>query len=164
MAAQHIPRIAMIAAIGRNRELGKYNKLLWHIPQDMQRFREITRGHVVILGRKTYESIGKALPGRPNIVVSHDRTYHRDGITVAHSFAEALEKAKQIEKSEIFIIGGARIYEQAIPFADILYLTLVDSTYDADAYFPDYQAFTRVTEVGEGEYHGLSYRFIQLER
>lgn len=158
------PKLAIIAALGTQRELGKDNALLWHIPEDMARFRDVTTGHVVIMGRKTFQSIGKALPKRINIVITSDRNFHQNDTIVCHSFEEAIERAKEKEQEEIFVIGGAQIYTQALPIADKLYLTLVGATYEADTFFPDYSAFSQVDHVGEGEYKGLKYRFIELER
>jgi len=119
----------MIAAVGRNRELGRGNELLWHIPEDLKRFKALTLGHPVIMGRKTFESIGKPLPGRTNLVVSRS----------ALSLEDALAQAKKLDKEEVFIIGGAQIYEQALPYADRLYLTLIEDTKEADAFFPEYE-------------------------
>src|SRR3990167_2459998 len=107
--------ISLIAAIGKNNELGKGNTLLWHIPADMKHFREITRGHTVIMGRKTFESIGRPLPDRRNIVITRDKNYLRDSVDVVHSLEEAIMSARTplAENEEIFIIGGAEIYKQA---------------------------------------------------
>src|SRR3989304_9524647 len=119
------PQISIIAAIGRNRELGKDNKLLWHIPEDMKRFKDLTTNQVVIMGRKTYESLPpkyRPLPKRVNIVVTRDQNYSSEGAFVAHSVEEAIEKSREHRK-EIFIIGGAQIYELGIKYADRLYLT-----------------------------------------
>lgn len=156
--------ISIIAAIGSNRELGKDNALLWHIPEDMRRFRDLTSGHVVIMGRKTFQSIGKPLPNRINIVITSDGHFSQKGIIVVHSINEALEQAKKHGKSEVFIIGGGQIYNQALPIVHKLYLTIVESSYPADTFFPDYKIFTKVDVVGEGEYKGLRYRFLELEK
>ena len=132
--------ISLIAAIGKNNELGKGNTLLWHIPADMKHFREITRGHTVIMGRKTFESIGRPLPDRRNIVITRDKNYLRDSVDVVHSLEEAIMSARTplAENEEIFIIGGAEIYKQAFAFADKLYITHIDAEdKDADAFFPE---------------------------
>lgn len=136
-------RISIIAAIGKNRELGKDNKLLWHISEDLKRFKDLTNNHTVIMGRKTYESIGRPLPNRLNIIISRDPSLHIQNCIVVHSLEEALDIAKEREKKEIFIIGGASVYAQAFEFADKLYLTIVDSKFDADAFFPDHSMFKR---------------------
>ncbi len=157
--------ISIIAVIGKNRELGKDNRLLWHIKEDMVRFKNLTSGQVVIMGRKTYESIpdkNRPLPGRINIVVTRNRAWTPLGCLATHSIEEAIEKAKEFNK-EIFIIGGAQIYNLGIKYADKLYLTLVDKKYpDADAFFPDYSAFKKVVfeEVRRSE--NLQFKFIEL--
>lgn len=164
-------RVSAIAAIGENRELGQDNKLLWDLPTDMNRFREKTRGHVVIMGRKTAQSIidsrGAGLPNRPNIVVTREDDYHPEGFIVTHSIEEALEKAKEIEAGgETFIIGGGQIYKAALPFTDRLYLTLVHAGFaQADAFFPDYSEFKKVVNREEPiTENGFEYEFVDLER
>lgn len=156
--------VSIIAAIGENRELGKNNRLLWDIPEDMGHFRSITRGHAVIMGRKTYESIGHALPDRPNIVITRDDTFTTpDGCFIAHSLEEALELGKEKEETELFIIGGANIYQQAIDSADKLYLTVVHQSFpDADTFFPDYSRFSQIISRKEGSGNGFSYTFFEL--
>lgn len=129
--------ISLIAAMGRNRELGFGNKLPWHLPDDLKRFKKLTRGHTVIMGRKTYESIGKPLPERKNIVVTRDPSYRAAGCVVVNSMADALREAGA--DSENFVIGGAEIYALALPFADKIYLTAVDAERPADAYFPEFE-------------------------
>ncbi len=129
--------ISIIAAIGKNNELGKENKLLWSLPADMKHFREITSGHTVIMGRKTFESIGKPLPNRKNIVITRDENYKKEGIEVVHSLEDAISIARQ-GLAEIFVIGGAEIYKQALPVADKLYITHVDAeNKNADTFFPE---------------------------
>jgi len=129
--------ISIIAAIGKNNELGKNNTLLWHIPADMKHFREITYGHPVIMGRKTFESIGKSLPNRKNIVITRDVKYKKDGAEVVHSLAEALDLFPDTNE-EIFIIGGAEIYKQAMVVADRLYITHIEAKdSEADSFFPE---------------------------
>jgi len=137
--------LSIIAAVGKNRELGKGNKLLWDIPEDMAWFREKTINHPVIMGRKTFASIGQPLPNRVNIVITRDSTFQAEGVIIAHSLEEAIEKTKETKNDEIFIIGGANLYEQAISIADKLYITQVDALRpDADAFFPEYESrFTK---------------------
>lgn len=159
--------ISIIAAIGKNRELGKDNRLLWHIPEDMKRFKELTTDNVVIMGRKTYDSLPdkyKPLPKRVNIVVTRDQSYLPEGAFVAHSMEEAIEKAREFRK-EIFIIGGAQIYELGMKYADRLYLTLVDKDYPfADAFFPAYPQFkTRVSE-DMGSSGEIQFKFVELKK
>lgn len=162
------PIVSLIAAIGKNRELGKGNALLWKIPEDMKHFRETTRGHVVIMGRKTFESIGRPLPDRVNIVVSRENIKFydfKDTVLVAHSIEEALEIARKSEQGEIFIIGGAQIYELAMPYVDKLYLTVVDEKFpDADAYFSDYSMFKTIINERNSNDENFSYKFLELAK
>ncbi len=163
-------KVSAIAAIGRRRELGKDNRLLWHLPQDLKRFREITTGHPVVMGRKTFDSIfamiGKPLPGRTNIVITRDEAWAHEGAVRASSIEEALAAGRRAPGGgEVFIIGGASIYEQALPLTDTLYLTLIDEAEDADAFFPPYESdFTRVLLDEPHQEGGISYRFVTLER
>lgn len=163
------PRASIVAAIGRNRELGSGNALLWHIPEDLKRFKRITLGHPVILGRKTFDSIvatlGMALPGRANIVVTRDSAWSFEGAVRAGSLEEALQMARALDTEEIFIGGGANVWEQALPYVDRLYLTLIDDEKPADAFFPAYEdLFTKKLSEESGEYNGLRYRWVNLEK
>lgn len=159
-------RISMIAAIGKNRELGKGNDLLWKIPDDLKRFKEITKGHPVIMGRKTYESIGRPLPRRTNIVITRDKDWSTEGVFPVASMDEALALGKiKPGGDEIFIIGGGQIYELGLAFADKLYLTLIDGMKAADSFFPPYeQTFKKKKFVGDGEYEGVKYTWMDFER
>lgn len=157
-------KISMIAAIGKNRELGKNNTLLWNIPEDMRHFRELTTGHAVIMGQRTYESIGRPLPNRTNIVLTVDPAFDAPGCVVCYSWDEALSEARKIESEEAFIIGGGSIYAQAISFADRLYLTLVDGEFDADVFFPDYTPFFKVISRRDSSDENHAYSFVVLER
>lgn len=152
--------ISIIAAIGENRELGLNNKLLWHIPEDLKRFRQFTTGHVVIIGRKTYESIGKPLPNRTNIIITRDPNFQATGCIITHSLEEALKVAKEKEKSEIFIIGGGQIYKQAIDIADKLYLTIIDAAFAADTFFPVYSKFDKIISKEEKQNEKYKYTFL----
>ena len=164
------PRVRLIAAIGRNRELGKEGKLLWSIPDDLKRFRMLTKGHPVIMGRKTFESIlsytgGKPLPERTNIVVTRDISYTHDDATVVHSLEDALVAARNGYPEAIDVIGGAQIYTEALPYADELLLTLIDDEKEADSFFPRYEeSFTKIKKEEAGEYEGLKYKWVDLER
>jgi dihydrofolate reductase len=156
----------MIAAIGRNRELGKGNDLLWKIPDDLKRFKEKTRGHPIIMGRKTFDSIGKPLPDRTNIVITRDPAWHYLGTMRAGSLEEGIEHAKKAPGAEeIFIGGGGQIYAEALPLVDKLYLTLIEDDKDGDSYFPEYEhLFTREVAREEHEWNGLQYAWVDLER
>lgn len=127
--------ITIIVAMGKNREIGADNQLLWHLPKDLKHFKELTSGHPIIMGRKTYESIGKPLPNRTNIVISRKNDWFEEGILIVGSIKEAIKFAKKIDEN-IFIIGGGNIYEQTIDLADQLEITSVDATLEADTYFP----------------------------
>lgn len=166
--------VAAVVAIGRNRELGKGNRLLWRIPSDVQRFRDLTRGHPLIMGRKTFESIlsyrGTPLPDRTNIVITRDRAYdvsqYGDEVVVAHSLEEALDIAKDKPGSEeIHIGGGAALYQEAMPHITKLYLTLIDGSKEADTFFPPYeQDFTKKVFEEAHEWEGIRYRYVDLVR
>ena len=152
-----------------NHAIGKDNHLLWHIPDDLKRFKALTLGHPVIMGRKTFESIlsalGKPLPGRTNIVITRNTGYRHEGATIAHSLEEAIAKAREIDSEEIFIGGGSEIYRQALSYVDRLYLTLIDDEKDGDAFFPEYEKeFTKKTLEEERDWNGLKYRWVNLER
>ena len=158
------PGISIISAISQNRAIGKKDKLLWHIGEDLRRFKKLTSGYPVIMGRKTFESIGGALPHRTNIVVTHHEHFKVPGVVVAHSLKDAIKAAESVEDDEIFIIGGGQIYEQAIKLADKLYLTIVEGDYDADTFFPDYSDFKKVVYEEPRASEGYKYKFIELER
>ena len=160
--------ISLIAAIGKNNELGKGNELLWRMPADMQHFIKTTSGHPVIMGRKTFESIGKALPNRKNIIITRDKNYSRPGVEVLNSLDEALDNVKN-STEEIFVIGGAEIYKQAMPIADRLYITHIDATEkNADAFFPEiipivWNEISREEHVAD-EKNPVSYTFSVYEK
>lgn len=155
----------MIAAIASvNRALGKNNELIYKISEDLQRFKKITSGHIVIMGRKTFESIGKPLPNRINIVITRNSAFYEDNVVVAHSLDEALRLAELKGENEAFVIGGGQIYEEAIDKADKLYLTVVEGSPDADTFFPDYSDFKKVVFEETHESDGLKYKFLDLER
>ncbi len=133
--------IALIAALAKNRVIGDQNRLLWHLPEDMRYFRDTTRGNPVIMGRKTWESLPSAfrpLPGRANFVVSRNLAYQAEGARLCGSLDAAIEQAQATRATEIFIIGGAEIYRQALPKADRLYLTEIEQDFVGDAIFPEF--------------------------
>lgn len=157
-------KISIISAIAKNnRAIGKDNKLLWHIKEDFLHFKKITSGHPVIMGYNTYLSIGKLLPMRTNIVLS-DKNIEIPGAIVCHSIEEAIKKASAKDTDEIFFIGGASVYSQAIKLADKLYLTLVDGNFLADTFFPDYSEFDKVISKTDKKSEGYKYTFVELER
>jgi dihydrofolate reductase len=167
--AAKIP-VVIVAGIGeRTLAIGKDNQILFHVKDDLRRFKELTLGHPIIMGRKTFESIvamlGKPLPNRQNIVVTRDTNYHYEGVLVAHSFEAALELAKNLEPKEIHIGGGAEIYKQALPFTDKLFLTLFDDDRPGDSSFPDYKEnFVEVTRHGIREADGVKYEWVDYVR
>jgi dihydrofolate reductase len=148
-------QISLIAVIGKNRELGKNGGLLWHLPDDMQRFKAITSGHPVIMGRKTWESIPETyrpLADRTNIVLTREVDYEATGAVVAHSLEDALAEVAGVEgEGEVFIIGGGELYRETLPLAGRLYLTIVDASAEADTYFPEYHEAFGIAEEHKGE-------------
>ena len=159
--------ISLIAAVAKNRALGKDGQLLWHLPEDMRYFRETTRGKPVIMGRKTWESLPDAfrpLPGRRNIVISRNPAYDAPGATLAGSLEEAVRLTQ--DDAEVFVIGGAEIYLQALPLAQRLYLTEVTRDFAADAFFPEFSKDTwkevSRSEVKNGA--GLDFTFAVYQR
>jgi len=126
--------ITIIAAIAENNALGKDNKLIWHLPADLQRFKKITSKHHVIMGRKTFESLGKPLPNRTNIIITRNNNFTAEGCVIVNSLKEAIAAAKNDENP--FILGGAEIYKQAINIANKLDVTFVHHNFEADAFFP----------------------------
>lgn len=178
-------KISIIAAIAkRDRAIGLNNKLLWDIPADLRHFKNITKRHPVIMGQKTYESIGRPLPGRLNIVLTKDKSLKIEGCTMAYSIPEAINIAtahchSRVEETstpdrsrgqasgiqpEIFFIGGGQIYQQAIIFADRLYLTLVEGNYQADTFFPDYSEFNKEISSTMSNDNGYELEYVILEK
>ena len=127
--------ISMIVAMGSQREIGKDNAMLWHLPADFKHFKTVTMGKPILMGRKTFESIGRPLPGRENIVITRNKDFTAEGITVVHSVDAALEAAKQYD--EVMIIGGDSFYQQMLPLSERLYITEVHHAFKADAFFPE---------------------------
>ena len=162
--------IAIIVALGaRTRAIGKNNELLWHIPDDLKRFKELTLGHPVIMGRKTWESLPpkfRPLPGRTNIVVTRQAGYVAEGAVVADSLETARVGATRAPGAdEMFVIGGGGLYREALPFADRLYLTLIEDNKAGDTLFPPYEKeFTKIVSEESREWDGLRYRWVTLER
>lgn len=138
----------IVVAMGEKNEIGFENKLLWHLPKDLKHFKDITSGHPIIMGRKTYESIGKPLPNRTNIVISRKKNWFEEGILIVGSIKEAVKFAKKIDEN-VFIIGGGNIYEQTMEIADKLEVTLVKADLEADTFFPkiDTKIWKKTVEV-----------------
>ena len=160
--------ISLIVAMDEKRGIGKDGKLPWRLSSDLKRFRELTMGHHMIVGRKTFESIGKPLPGRQTIVVTHNAGFKADGCLVAGSVQAALALAQERGEPEVFVIGGAEIYAQVIDVADRVYLTQVHAEVDADTFFPELKPDTwteiQSTFQAADERNQYSFSFKQLER
>ncbi len=154
--------ITMIAAAGENNELGKDNDLLWHLPDDFKRFKQLTTGHYIIMGRKTFETFPKPLPNRTHLVITRNKDYKKEGAVVVHSMEEALKISKN--DAQPFIIGGGEIYKMGLPFADKIELTRVNETFDnADTFFPEFstEEWQLVSEIehGKDEKHNFSFTY-----
>ena len=158
------PLISLIVAMASNRVIGKDNEMPWHLPADLAHFKAKTLGKPIVMGRKTYESIGRPLPGRLNIVMSRNKAYKLEGCEVVSSLEEALKLVHDTE--EIMIIGGGYLYEQALPLADRLYLTFIDLEVKGDTLFPDYEKLT-LTELSREKYlkdekNPYNYEFVDF--
>lgn len=166
MSSAKKPHVSVIAALAKNRVIGIENRLPWRLPEDLAHFKALTLGHPILMGRKTFESLGRPLPGRTNVVITRNRDYRPDGCVVADSIPAAL--ALCADADEVFFIGGAELYAQAIPLADRLYLTEVDIEAAGDAWFPDYdrRAFREVSRESHtgGKGDVLGFDFVVYER
>ena len=153
------PRVSVIAARARNGVIGIENRLPWRLPEDLAHFKTLTLGHPILMGRKTFVSLGRPLPGRTNVVITRNPDYRPAGVQVAASIPEAL--ALCAETDELFFIGGAELYAQALPLADRLYLTEVDCSPEGDAWFPDYDrtAFREIERLAQTGAKGDPLRF-----
>ena len=158
------PTITLIAAVAHLGAIGRYNQLLVHLPGDLPRFKRLTLGHPIVMGRKTWDSIGRPLPGRRNIVVTRNDHWHAKGAERAVGFDHAIALAGEVDR--ICVIGGAEIYTLALPHADELLLTEIDADYDADAYFPDWprDMFIEVSSESNLTPQGLAYRYVSYRR
>lgn len=158
------PLITLIAAVASNGAIGKDNQLLVHLPGDLPRFKRLTLGHPIVMGRKTWDSIGRPLPGRRNIVLTRDAAWAAPGAESATSIDAALALVGDAER--VCVIGGAEIYALTLPLADELLLTEIDATYDADAYFPDWprDRYERVSSESNTTAQGLVYRYTTYRR
>ena len=153
----------IIAAIGKNRELGRDNKLLWSLKGDLKFFKEKTTNHTIIMGRKTFESLGRLLPNRKHIVISSSNNFPEE-VDVYNNIESLLSHYKDTSE-ELFIIGGAKIYSEFIDYATKMYLTLVDGEFDADVYFPMFDESVWIkTVLSENEENGLKYKHVLYEK
>ena len=159
--------IHLVVAKSDNNVIGHDNQLIWHLPNDLKHFKEITTGHPIIMGRKTFESIGRALPNRTNIIITRNKNYSIENTKVAHSLNEAIEIAKKIDE-DIFIIGGGKIYEQALDLVDILEVTEVHENFEGDTYFPeiDLNVWKEISRIKhhKDEKNKFDYSFVRYER
>ena len=158
--------LTIIAAVAKNNALGKNNDLIWHLPADLKRFKEITLGHHIIMGRKTFESLGKPLPNRTTIIITRNPDYKAPGCIVVNELEKAI-KAAAVDENP-FILGGAEIYKQAMSFADILDLTLVHESFDGDAFFPNID-MSKWTEMSRQDFKAdennkYDYSFVQYKK
>ena len=146
--------LSLLVAASENNVIGKDNKLPWHLPNDLKYFKNLTWGMPILMGRKTFESIGKALPGRKSIVITRNNDWQREGVEVVHSIEEAIQKAEGYGVKEIFVIGGAEIFKTALPVGNRIYLTRIHHNFDGDVYFP---------QVSELEWDLTSSRFCEAD-
>ena len=156
--------ISAIVALSENRAIGKNNQLPWHLPADLKHFKQITMGKAILMGRKTYQSIGRALPGRTNIILTSDKNFQAENCVIIHS----IEQALQITQDELCVIGGAEIYQQMLPYIQRIYMTVVHHVVDGDTYFPELNPAEwkeiEKTDYEADEKNNHAYRFLLLER
>nr|AEI30198.1 dihydrofolate reductase [uncultured bacterium] len=159
-------RISLIVAMAKNRVIGAGNKIPWHLPSELKLFKSLTMGHHIVMGRRTYESVGRLLPGRTTVIVTRQREYAVPGAVVVHSLPDAIEACK--DDDEIFVIGGAELFRESLPIADRIYLTVVDAEPAGDTFMPDFDATqwreTQAESFMRDAKHAHAYRFAVLER
>lgn len=158
------PTISIIAAVSENLALGKDNKLLWHIPEDLKHFKKITQNHPVIMGEKTFYSIGQPLPNRLNIVLSKNKNLKLKDCVVTDSIEDAIFIASDDDQKEIFFIGGGSIYHQSLPLTNKLYLTLVKGNFEADTFFPKFRKEFKIIDIQKSGNENYKFDFTVWER
>jgi dihydrofolate reductase len=161
-------KLSLIVAVAENGVIGHNNQLIWHLPNDLKQFKRLTAGHCIIMGRKTFESIGKPLPNRTSIIISRNLDFQIEGCITVDSLDNAISAAKNIENEEAFVIGGAEIYHLALPIIDKIYLTEVHQTFEGDTFFPEidkniWQEIHR-EDFETDEKHLVKYSFVELEK
>ena len=160
--------ISIIVAVSENGVIGKDNQLIWRLPDDLKRFKKLTTGHPIIMGRKTFDSIGKPLPGRTSIVITRNQDFFMDGIIAVHSLEKALEEAKKLDTDEVFVIGGGEIYKQALSVADRLYITEVNTVIEGDTFFkitdPEQWTESERTAHEADDHHQYAFNFVDYIR
>nr|AIA11478.1 Dihydrofolate reductase [uncultured bacterium] len=161
-------QIILIAALTDNYVLGKDNQLIWRLPEDLKNFKRLTSGFPVIMGRKTFESLGRPLPNRTNIIITRNTDYQADGCVVAGSLEKAIDYAKPLTGEQVFVIGGGEIYAQALPLADRMYLTHVHTQLDGDAFFPEFSTqdwhAAETQHFTKDEKHAYDFDIVTWER
>lgn len=166
--------LSIIVAMSKNRVIGYKNELPWHLPEDLKRFKKITMGHPIVMGRKTFESIGRPLPGRENIVITRNKDYQAEGITVIHDFNSILKyqntnDQRPTTEDEVFIIGGAEIFKLALPNTNNVYLTLIHKEFEGDTFFPELDLekdfkISEKSEIFHSKNFNLPYQYITANR
>lgn len=161
-------KLSLIVAVAENHVIGNNNQLIWHLPNDLKQFRRLTTGHCIIMGRKTFDSIGKPLPNRTSVIISRNADFKIESCITVDSLENAILEAKKIENEEAFIIGGAEIYRLSLPLVDKIYLTEVHHTFEGDAVFPEIDKSiwqeTHREDFSTDEKHQYSYSFVELSR
>ena len=159
--------IAFVVATAENGVIGRDNQLLWHLPEDLKHFKRLTQGHPVVMGRRTYDSIGRPLPNRTNLVVTRQPDWQAEGCETTYSVPSALARAAELDE-DVFVIGGADIYRQALPAADVIYLTEVHHVFEGDVVFPELNHAEWREETRErhepDERHAYAFSFVTLRR
>ncbi|MCB6181948.1 dihydrofolate reductase [Leeia sp. TBRC 13508] len=158
------PRLTLIAAMASNRVIGIQNRLPWKLSEDLKYFKKMTSGHTVIMGRKTFDSLGKPLPGRTNLVITRNMAWQHEGVTVCHGLEKALSACRGLD--QVFVIGGAELYQQALPIADELLITEVQLSPEGDAFFPDFSqsGFNEVQRESHVSDDGIHFDFVCYHR
>ncbi|MDN4607650.1 dihydrofolate reductase [Sporosarcina highlanderae] len=158
--------ISLLVAVDLNRVIGIDNKMPWHIPEELKYFKKVTMGKAIIMGRKTYESIGRLLPGRLNIIITRNEGYSVEGAEVVHDLHEAIQRGKEYSE-EVVIIGGAEIFKLSMPIADRLYITVIRNSYEGDTFFPEYDDGSWKL-ISESEDHltqdGIPYSYLIFDK
>ncbi|MFQ6370790.1 type 3 dihydrofolate reductase [Shewanella sp. YIC-542] len=157
-------QIALIAAMANNRVIGKDNNMPWHLPEDLRHFKQVTMGKPVVMGRRTFQSIGRPLPGRQNIVITREAQLQFAGVTMASSLSDAVAKADTCD--ELMIIGGGQLYQEALPLADKLYLTHIELDVAGDTWFPQWDdgSWLKIAEDSNRSADGLAYHFVTYQK
>lgn len=160
--------ISLIAAMGKNKSIGIDGDMPWHLPRDLSHFKKLTTGHTIVMGRKTYESIGKPLPKRKNVVLTRKQEGFSNEVQLIHHFHEVLNWNEKNPEKEIFVIGGGNVYKQALPFADRLYITKIDEVFAGDTFFPEFSTdewkLQKKVKGKKDEKNPYDYYFLRYDR